>query len=107
MLVLPSDHIITDVAAFHEAVGHCVDAAREGHMVTFGIKPDRPETGYGYIELAAEPGAGAQPFVRFVEKPDAERAAEMLASGRYLWNSGMFVFSVKAILAAFAEHAHP
>ena len=105
MLVLPSDHIISDVAAFHEAVDHCVTAARDGHMVTFGIKPDRPETGYGYIELASEPGAGAQPFVRFVEKPDANRAAEMLASGRYLWNSGMFVFSVKAILAAFAQHA--
>jgi mannose-1-phosphate guanylyltransferase/mannose-6-phosphate isomerase len=105
MLVLPSDHIIADVPAFQIAVDHCVAAARDGHMVTFGIKPDRPETGYGYIELESEPGAGAQPFLRFVEKPDAARAAEMLASGRYLWNSGMFVFSVKAILAAFAEHA--
>lgn len=105
MLVLPSDHIIADVEAFHQAVDQCVTAAREGHMVTFGIKPDRPETGYGYIELDAAPGEGAQPFVRFVEKPNAERAAEMLASGRYLWNSGMFVFSVKAILAAFAQHA--
>ena len=105
MLVLPSDHIISDVDAFHTAVEHCVAAARDGHMVTFGIKPDRPETGYGYIELDTEPGTGAQPFVRFVEKPDATRAGEMLASGRYLWNSGMFVFSVKAILAAFAEHA--
>ncbi|MEL7153777.1 MAG: mannose-1-phosphate guanylyltransferase, partial [Pseudomonadota bacterium] len=105
MLVLPSDHIIADVPAFHDAVDHCVAAAREGHMVTFGIKPDRPETGYGYIELETEPGTGAQPFLRFVEKPDAAKAAEMLASGRYLWNSGMFVFSVKAILAAFAQHA--
>lgn len=105
MLVLPSDHIIADVPAFHEAVDHCVAAAREGHMVTFGIKPDRPETGYGYIELDTDPGTGAQPFVRFVEKPNAERAAEMLASGRFLWNSGMFVFSVKSILAAFAAHA--
>ena len=60
LLVLPSDHVIADAAAFHEAVTHGVAAARDGHMVTFGIKPDRPETGYGYIELADAPGTGAQ-----------------------------------------------
>ena len=105
MLVLPSDHVIQDAPAFHRATAQAVEAARQGHMVTYGIKPDRPETGYGYIELADAPGEGAQPFNRFVEKPDKARAEEMLASGRYLWNSGMFVFSVKAILAAFSEHA--
>ena len=105
LLVLPSDHMMADVDAFHTAIDHAVAAARDGQMVTFGIKPDRPETGYGYIELDAAPGDGAQPFVRFVEKPDAARAAEMLASGTFLWNSGMFVFSVKAILSAFAAHA--
>ncbi|MFK7945032.1 MAG: mannose-1-phosphate guanylyltransferase, partial [Paracoccaceae bacterium] len=105
MLVLPSDHVINDADAFLEAVQHGVTAAREGHVVTFGIKPDRPETGYGYVELADAPGAGAQPFIRFVEKPDRERAEEMLTSGRFLWNSGMFVFSVRAVLEAFAAHA--
>ncbi|MEL7469479.1 MAG: mannose-1-phosphate guanylyltransferase/mannose-6-phosphate isomerase [Pseudomonadota bacterium] len=105
LLVLPSDHMMADVDAFHTAIDHAVAAARDGQMVTFGIKPDRPETGYGYIELDAAPGDGAQPFVRFVEKPDAARAAEMLASGTFLWNSGMFVFSVKSILSAFAAHA--
>ena len=105
MLVLPSDHIMSDVPAFHQAVSHGVAAARDGNVVTFGIMPDRPETGYGYIELDKAPGEGAQSFVQFVEKPDAKRAAEMLTSGRYLWNSGMFVFSVRSVLAAFAEYA--
>ena len=105
MLVLPSDHVIRDSEAFLAAVAHAVEAARAGQVVTFGIKPDRPETSYGYIELADAPGEGAQPFVRFVEKPDMARAEEMLASGRYLWNSGMFVFSVRAVLEAFSAHA--
>ncbi|MEM0989868.1 MAG: mannose-1-phosphate guanylyltransferase/mannose-6-phosphate isomerase [Pseudomonadota bacterium] len=105
LLVLPSDHVVADTAVFAQAVQHGVDAARQGHLVTFGIKPDRPETGYGYIELDAAPSDLAQPFVRFVEKPNKERAEEMLASGRYLWNSGMFVFSARAILDAFKAHA--
>ncbi|GMG81794.1 mannose-1-phosphate guanylyltransferase/mannose-6-phosphate isomerase [Paralimibaculum aggregatum] len=105
LLVLPSDHLLADSAAFHAAVTAAAAAAEAGHLVTFGVTPDRPETGFGYIELAAAPEAGAQPFRGFVEKPDAARAAEMLASGRYLWNSGMFVFSAAAILAAFDAHA--
>jgi mannose-1-phosphate guanylyltransferase/mannose-6-phosphate isomerase len=80
-------------------------AARDGHLVTFGIRPDRPETGYGYIELTGAACTSAQAFRRFVEKPDAASAAEMVASGRYLWNSGMFVFGARAILDAFAGHA--
>ncbi len=105
LLVLPSDHLLADPDAFHRAVGEAAAAAARGELVTFGIRPDRPETGYGYIELDAAPGAGAQPFRRFVEKPSAARAEEMLASGRYLWNSGMFVFTAEAILAAFDAHA--
>ncbi|MEO1493732.1 MAG: mannose-1-phosphate guanylyltransferase/mannose-6-phosphate isomerase [Pseudomonadota bacterium] len=105
MLVLPSDHLMGDVDAFHVAARHAVDAARDGHLVTFGIKPDRPETGYGYVELAEAPGQTPLPFVRFVEKPDQARAEEMLASGRFLWNAGMFAFSVRAILDAFDAHA--
>ncbi|MEM6660883.1 MAG: mannose-1-phosphate guanylyltransferase/mannose-6-phosphate isomerase, partial [Pseudomonadota bacterium] len=105
MLVLPSDHLIANVDAFATATSAAVEAARQGQLVTFGIKPDRPETGYGYIELNAAGQTGAQPFVRFVEKPDATSAKEMLSSGRFLWNSGMFVFGVRAILEAFNTHA--
>ncbi len=109
LLVLPSDHLLADADAFHAAVAAAAEAARGGSLVTFGIRPDRPETGYGYIELAGPVAAGAapaaQPFRRFVEKPDAASAADMVASERYLWNSGMFVFGVRAILDAFARHA--
>lgn len=106
LLVLPSDHLMDDAPAFHAAVAEAADAAREGHLVTFGLRPDRPETGYGYIELAEGcDGPAAQPFLRFIEKPEAPAAAAMVASGRYLWNSGMFVFGVRAILDAFARHA--
>jgi mannose-1-phosphate guanylyltransferase/mannose-1-phosphate guanylyltransferase/mannose-6-phosphate isomerase len=82
------------------------DAARQGRMVTFGITPDRPETGYGYLELSgsAEP-AKAVALRRFVEKPDRETAEAMLAQGNYLWNAGIFLFSVATILKAFEDHA--
>ena len=104
MLVLPSDHVMSDLPAFHAAVEAGAEAAAGGALVTFGITPDRAETGYGYIELEGQPAPGAQPFTRFVEKPDAERAAQMLASGRYLWNSGMFLFRASDILTAFEAH---
>ncbi|HUF56311.1 MAG TPA: mannose-1-phosphate guanylyltransferase/mannose-6-phosphate isomerase [Thermohalobaculum sp.] len=105
LLVLPSDHVIADEDAFLRALFPAVEAARGGAFVTFGIRPDRPETGYGYIELGGPPGEGAQPFVRFVEKPDLAAAEEMAASGRFLWNSGMFAFPAGPLLAAFEEHA--
>ncbi len=105
MLVLPSDHLIGDEPAFHRAVAEGAEAARQGRIVTFGIRPSRPETGYGYLELPAPPGEGAGPFLRFVEKPDLARAEEMLASGRHLWNSGMFLFRACDVLDAFAAHA--
>ncbi|MEL6480337.1 MAG: mannose-1-phosphate guanylyltransferase/mannose-6-phosphate isomerase [Pseudomonadota bacterium] len=105
LLVLPSDHVIRDEAAFHAAVAAGAAAAAGGAFVTFGITPDRAETGYGYIELDGAGRAGAQPFVRFVEKPDAARAAEMLASGRFLWNSGMFLFPAAGLVAAFEAEA--
>ena len=105
LLVLPSDHVLSDTDAFHAAVEAAADAARSGSLVTFGVTPDRPETGYGYIELAGPPTAGAQPFSRFVEKPDRAAAQRMLASGRHLWNSGMFLFPVRTLLDAFQTHA--
>ena len=108
MLVAPSDHVVPDAAAFRAAVEAGAGAARAGQLVTFGIKPTHAETGYGYLELAGDPeGFAAHPLAlkRFVEKPDAARAAEMVAAGTYLWNAGIFLFSVQTILAAFRAHA--
>jgi len=108
MLVAPSDHVIPDAAAFRAAVQAAAPRAEAGDLVTFGISPTRPETGYGYLELAAGADAGAetpQPLARFVEKPDAARAAQMIAAGNFLWNAGIFLFSAKALIAAFEAHA--
>lgn len=107
MLVAPSDHVIPDTEAFDATVATALPAAQAGQLVTFGISPDRPETGYGYLELATAPSGEAAPLTlkAFVEKPDAARAAAMLAEGRYLWNAGIFLFSVPTILAAFKAHA--
>jgi mannose-1-phosphate guanylyltransferase/mannose-1-phosphate guanylyltransferase/mannose-6-phosphate isomerase len=105
MLVAPSDHVIPDDALFASTVEAAIPAAQAGQLVTFGITPDRPETGYGYLELDAAPNdtAIAVPLKSFVEKPDATRAAQMLAEGRYLWNAGIFLFSVKTIIAAYEQ----
>ncbi|WP_172300514.1 mannose-1-phosphate guanylyltransferase/mannose-6-phosphate isomerase [Pseudoruegeria sp. HB172150] len=107
MLVAPSDHVIPDAAAFHSVLETGAEAARAGRMVTFGITPDRPETGYGWLELAEAPGgaSGVLDLVRFVEKPDEEKAQNMLDQGRFLWNAGIFLFSVETILAAYRTHA--
>ncbi|MFQ5623235.1 MAG: mannose-1-phosphate guanylyltransferase, partial [Paracoccaceae bacterium] len=107
MLVAPSDHLIGNPAAFHRAATAGAAAARAGRLVTFGVLPDRAETGYGYLELAAHSDGApvAQDLLRFVEKPDAGRAAAMIASGRHLWNSGIFLFRVGDILDAFESHA--
>ncbi|MDT0681541.1 mannose-1-phosphate guanylyltransferase/mannose-6-phosphate isomerase [Roseicyclus sp. F158] len=105
MLVAPSDHVIPDDAAFRAAVEEARPAAASGQLVTFGIAPDRPETGYGYLELGDGERAGARPLARFVEKPDAAAAAEMIASGRHLWNAGIFLLPVDAIIAAFEAHS--
>jgi len=107
MLVAPSDHVIPDTEAFDATVAAALPAAQAGQLVTFGISPDRPETGYGYLELATAPSGEAAPLPlkAFVEKPDAARAAAMLAEGRYLWNAGIFLFSVPTILSAFKAHA--
>ena len=104
VLVAPSDHVIPDGAAFGEAVRQGAEAAAAGRIVTFGITPDRPETGYGYLELAGA-GGGPQPLARFVEKPDAARAAQMVAAGTYLWNAGIFLFRADVMIQAFRDHA--
>ena len=98
LLVLPSDHVFADPAAFRAAVAQAIPAAQAGRLVTFGIVPDRPETGYGYIRAgSASPEAGFA-VDRFVEKPDLATAESYLKAGGYFWNSGMFLFKASAYL---------
>ena len=105
LLVAPSDHAIADAAAFRAAVRAAVPAARAGRIVTFGIVPDRPETAYGYLEPAAPAGGGAPvPLARFVEKPDADAAAALVAAG-CLWNAGLFLFEAGAMVEAAEARA--
>lgn len=96
VIVLPADHLISDTPAFHEAVATASQVARDGYIVTFGIHPTRPDTGFGYIEFE-----GTE-VKRFVEKPDAETAARYLSSGAFLWNSGMFCFKAGVMLREMA-----
>lgn len=107
LLVLPSDQIVPDIAAFQRAVQAAVPAATAGNIVTFGIVPTRPETGYGYLELAAaaQPEDATYPLKRFVEKPDSDTALAMVTSGKYLWNAGIFLFSATTLIAAYRQHA--
>jgi len=100
MLLLPADHLIRDVAAFHAAIREGLDAVAAGFLVTFGIVPDAPETGYGYIQRGAPLESGSTHRVeRFVEKPNLENAEKFLAAGDYYWNSGMFLFNCRQFLA--------
>ena len=109
MLVAASDHVIPDAKRFRETVAAARTAAIEGQLVTFGIRPTRAETGYGWLELSEPPTPGfdpvPQPLKSFVEKPDSARAAELLASGMHLWNAGIFLFTTTALLEAFEKHA--
>jgi mannose-1-phosphate guanylyltransferase / mannose-6-phosphate isomerase len=107
ILLLPSDHAIADPKAFAEAVTSGIAAAQAGNIVTFGVKPDRPHVGYGYIEVVpeADDGERALPVSRFVEKPDAKRAAEYVSSGRFYWNAGIFLFSARTMLEAAERFA--
>ena len=104
MLVAPSDHVIADLPAFHAAIEQGRKAAADGALVTFGVKPDRPETGYGYLQLAGRP-EGVTTVTKFTEKPDLETAKEMLEAGHYLWNGGLFMGRVRDFIAAFEAHA--
>jgi len=118
LLVLPADHVVRDVAAFQAAVRAALPAAEAGRLVTFGVVPEGPETGYGYIRRAAEPLAGLKgatpggapgsavyPIDRFVEKPDLATAERFLASGEYYWNSGMFLFGARRYLRELEAQA--
>jgi len=98
LLILPADHLITDQAAFADAVGKAKFLADKGMLVTFGIRPDAPETGYGYIE------AEGTSVLRFVEKPDRQTAQSYLESGRFYWNSGMFCFKAATMIEEMEAH---
>jgi mannose-1-phosphate guanylyltransferase len=104
IVVLPSDQHVSDPAAFRLAVEEAIRVARTGFIVTLGIKPTRPETGYGYIRLGEPMSGDARKVAAFVEKPNQETAQGYLVSGDYLWNAGIFVFRVDVMLAAFAAH---
>lgn len=103
MLVMPADHRIEDQAAFAAAVNTAVAQAKAGHIVLLGITPTRPDTGYGYISASESDTAGIQSIDAFIEKPDAERAANLINAGNCYWNSGMFVFTARRFLEALAE----
>ena len=116
MLVMPADHLIPDHAHFRRSVARAAEAARAGHLVTLGIAPTRPETGYGYIAAGEAlatggDGHGVRAVSRFIEKPDADAAAALLEKGDVYWNAGIFVFTAKRFLETLATlspdiHAH-
>jgi len=105
LLVLPADHVVADTEGFREAVSAATGLAESGHLVTFGIVPTSPETGYGYIR-SGDPVGGGWKVAEFVEKPDLATAENYLASGEYNWNSGMFLFRASRYLEELAQH-HP
>lgn len=106
LLVLSADHMIRDVPEFHRAVKDAVASAVRGHMVTFGVQPQRPETGYGYIKTnGSSPVEGSLKVAEFVEKPDLATAEAYLAAGCYYWNSGMFVFSTSVFLRELEKYS--
>ncbi|CAH0648841.1 MULTISPECIES: mannose-1-phosphate guanylyltransferase/mannose-6-phosphate isomerase [Pseudomonas] len=106
MLVLAADHLIQNEATFADAVNRAVQLAGQGWLVTFGIKPQYPETGFGYIEAAAGGVLeGGLKVERFVEKPDAQTAESYVAAGNYFWNAGMFCFQVGTVIEQFKAHA--
>ena len=105
LLVLPADHLIGDTEAFLDVVQQATSLADQGWLVTFGIRPDRPETGFGYIRRAQAINASGFQVEQFVEKPDLATAESYLSDGRYDWNSGMFLFKASRYLEELAEHA--
>lgn len=105
MLVMPSDHVIADRDAFHAAIHAALPLVEQGWLATFGITPDAPETGYGYIQVGEELAPGVHRVARFVEKPKRDVAEAMLATGDHAWNGGIFLFRADVFLDALATHA--
>jgi mannose-1-phosphate guanylyltransferase/mannose-6-phosphate isomerase len=104
ILVFPSDHVISDVEGFHESLKKAIALARANYIVTFGIKPNYAETGYGYIEGGKPVKGGGRIIKRFVEKPDAKTAERYLKSGNFFWNSGMFAFKASILVQEFKTY---
>lgn len=105
ILVMPSDHIIADVDAFHAAIHAALPLVQEGWLITFGIAPDAPETGYGWIKVGDALAEGVHRVDRFVEKPPRDKAEAMLASGDHAWNGGIFLFRADMYLGALSVYA--
>jgi mannose-1-phosphate guanylyltransferase / mannose-6-phosphate isomerase len=105
LLVMPTDQVILDGAAFDAAVAKALPVAKAGGLVTFGVAPDGPATGYGYIECGADIGDGIFNVARFVEKPNRERAEQFIASGNYSWNAGIFLLNARSYLDELARLA--
>ena len=105
LLVMPSDHVIADVDAFHAAIHAALPLVEQGWLVTFGIDPHAPETGYGWIRVGEAIAPRVHKVARFIEKPPLDRAEAMLAAGDHVWNGGIFLFRADAFLGALAVHA--
>ncbi len=105
MLVLPADHLIQDIPAFHQGLDKAIAAAEQGKLVTFGIVPEHPDTGFGYIQADVNQESEAFAVKRFAEKPDLSTAKSFLDEGGYFWNSGMFVWKASVILSELKKHA--
>ncbi len=104
LCIFPADHVIADLKSFHERLQAAIGLADDGHLVTFGIRPNYPETGYGYIEGGTDVSGGALEVLRFVEKPDHQTAEKYIRAGNFFWNSGMFAFKTSVILEEFNAH---
>jgi mannose-1-phosphate guanylyltransferase/mannose-1-phosphate guanylyltransferase/mannose-6-phosphate isomerase len=104
LCILPADHVIQDLDGFHDRLRAATALANYGHIVTFGIQPHYPETGYGYVECGKKVSHGARVLKRFVEKPDLATAKKYINAGNFFWNSGMFAFKASVILAEFKNH---
>lgn len=104
IIVTPADHLILQEKKFNKIINRAVEVAEEGKLITLGIKPNRPETAYGYIQYIEKPNTHAFRVKTFTEKPNAKLAKTFLESGDFVWNSGMFVWKSKSLIQAFDEH---
>ncbi|NJL59088.1 MAG: hypothetical protein HC887_04985 [Desulfobacteraceae bacterium] len=104
LCIFPADHVIRDIDLFHQKIEAAIDLADKGHIVTFGIQPNYPETGYGYIEGDQKLPQNALTIRRFLEKPDKETAQKFVDAGNFFWNSGMFAFKASVLMDEIRIH---